>query len=302
MLGHLLIEMNKYRKAESYFQMMLQVLPKAHKDFPLVCDYKGHLNTRKTNWNEAYTNFNAAYEIRKKVLPLNHSLIGVTLNNIGDYYKVIENYDEALKYYEKALECKNDSTSIAKIQLNMSTIYVIYKDYDKALNLCIEARDYLQQLHIYPYNDIVRCHEIVGDIHLMQKKYSIADHYYFTVFEMNKNALLSDNILRIHCINSLVDLYNKQGLKQIAIDFCQDKLSAYEKDLSEKHINIAHFLMKLLELCEENDDQKINLLLRALRIFEKHVHFEYASTANCLMAIAEYHQKQNAYEEAIKYR
>jgi predicted negative regulator of RcsB-dependent stress response len=123
MFGRLLIDINEYAKAESYFQMMLQVLPTYHEDVPLVYDHIGDLSMKTTNWNEAFINYNLAYKIKKKALPSNHPVIGVTLNNIGNYFKAIGDYVQALEYYTKALQCTNDPSSIARTQLNIGAIY-----------------------------------------------------------------------------------------------------------------------------------------------------------------------------------
>jgi tetratricopeptide (TPR) repeat protein len=65
MFGRLLLDMNEYTKDESYFQMMLQVLPTFHEDLAFVYDDIGDLNMRTTNWQEAFTNFDLAYEINE---------------------------------------------------------------------------------------------------------------------------------------------------------------------------------------------------------------------------------------------
>jgi len=65
LFGRLLIDMQHHAKAESYFQMILQVLPKNHEDLVSVHDHIGDLNMRINNWNEAYTSFCLAYDIKK---------------------------------------------------------------------------------------------------------------------------------------------------------------------------------------------------------------------------------------------
>ncbi|CAF1638069.1 unnamed protein product, partial [Didymodactylos carnosus] len=66
LFGRVLLDMSQFTKAESYFQMMLQVLPRQHEDLASVYDHIGELNMRTTNWNEAIKNFNSAYQIKKK--------------------------------------------------------------------------------------------------------------------------------------------------------------------------------------------------------------------------------------------
>ncbi len=114
LFGRLLIDMGHYAKAESYFQLMLQVLPKNHADFALAYDHMGDLYMRMTNWNEALRNFNRAYQIKKQIFrSTHHSYLAMSFNNIGTYYSAIEDFDKALYYYRKALKCQNDSSNQA---------------------------------------------------------------------------------------------------------------------------------------------------------------------------------------------
>jgi tetratricopeptide (TPR) repeat protein len=89
MFGRLLLDTNEYIKAESYFRIILQLLPKSHEDSALIYDHIGDLNMRTSNWNEALKNFNLAYEIKKKILSVNHPLLAFMYisdtNNIISY-------------------------------------------------------------------------------------------------------------------------------------------------------------------------------------------------------------------------
>ncbi|CAF3527350.1 unnamed protein product [Rotaria socialis] len=301
MFGRLLLEMNEYTKAQSYFHMMLQVLPKSHEDLALVYDHIGDLKMRTTNCGAAFVNVNLAYAIKKKIMISKHPCIGVTLNNIGNSYRPIGNYTQALEYYTKVLHCRNDQSNMARIRLNIGAIYSMSNDCEKGLKLCIEVRDIIQQVQLCPYNEIIRYQGIIGDIHLIQKDYDTAEHYYVAAFETSKRFLFTDHRLRLHCIKSLTDLYVKRNMKEYAIQFCLDQLSVYEIYLPEIRVNIANLSMKISELFEDSSDQKQDLLLKALRILETSVHLEYVATINCLMMITEYYQKQNFDERASNY-
>jgi hypothetical protein len=106
------------------------------------------------------------------------------------------------------------------IQLNISTVCMIKVKFDKALDLCIEARNVLHQIHPCAYAEISRWYILVRDIYLAQMD------YYFTAFEMSKNSFLSDDRCQINCIKALVDFYEKRSIKQKAIDFRPDQLSS----------------------------------------------------------------------------
>ncbi|CAF4494502.1 unnamed protein product [Didymodactylos carnosus] len=101
LFGRLLLDMGHYTKVESYFQMMLNVLPKNHKDRASIYDHIGDLHMHTTNGNEAFKCFSQAYDIKMKCC--HHRYLSETLNNIGNYYKAIGYFDRACSFYENAL-------------------------------------------------------------------------------------------------------------------------------------------------------------------------------------------------------
>ena len=172
--------------------------------------------------------------------------------------------------------------------------------YDTAIDECTKARDILQQIHPCPYDEIIQCQILIGKINFLQKNYIIAREYYLAAVEMSKRVLSIHDRRRIDSINHLADLYHVQGMKQEALKLCLDELSLYEKYLSPKHVNIAHLTMKVGELSEDDDQRRIDSLLRALEILKICVHVEYAATADCLMMIAEYYQKRDDYNATAR--
>ncbi|CAF1592741.1 unnamed protein product, partial [Didymodactylos carnosus] len=137
--GRLLIDMDQYEKAESYFQMMLHVLTKTHPNVTFIYDHLGDLYMRITSWNDALKNFNFAYRIKKNNFPLNHPMFGLTLNGLANYYKAIGNYFKAFVFYRKVLKCcRNDKFNRAITMLNIATL-IFKNQYRNALNLCASA-------------------------------------------------------------------------------------------------------------------------------------------------------------------
>jgi tetratricopeptide (TPR) repeat protein len=61
----------------------------------------------------------------------------------------------------------------------------------------------------------------------------------------------------------------------------------------ENHINVAHLCIIIAKLYEDHEREKINYLERALKILQENIHLQYATTADCLMMIGNYFQKQN---------
>ncbi|CAF5027652.1 unnamed protein product [Rotaria sp. Silwood1] len=296
--GHLLLHMGHYSQAESYFQMMLQVMPNDHKDRAAVYEQIGDLHMRTTNWNEAFRNFTYAYERKKK--SHQQQSMGITFNNFGNYYKAIEDFDMARMYYEKTLNCKNDSINTSITKVNLSNVYLIEKKYDEALNLCLQARDNLQQFRPHLPTEITYCQGTLGDIYFAQAKYDLAEAFYLTSFELSQKHLLIGDHLRTKCIMSLIDLYTKQNNKQRAFEFCKEQLVLHEQYLLKNHTSIAHLLLKLAEL-EEPHNNKIRYYTRALNLLEKNVYLEYQSLSKCLILIGSYWKEHNSIEKALEH-
>ncbi|CAF0979839.1 unnamed protein product [Adineta steineri] len=299
LFGRLLLDMNQYIKAESYFQMMIDVSPSSHPDLPLFYDCLGELNMHTTNWKEAFKNYHSSYEIKKKNIHSDHRNIGVTLNGLGNYYKAIRNNNEALKCYSKVLMFKNDPYNKAITLLNMSAIYVKEKDYDKAYDLCIEARDIIQETSSNASIALIQCYSVMSSIYLAQKDYDKAEDFSTAAYELSGKTLFIDDRHRIVCIKAFANLSCQKNKKQEAIDFCFTCLSFYEQYLTYNHVNVAYLFMIIAELYEDNEIERIEFLEKALNILQENIHLHYDTTANCLKLIGQYYQKQNSLELAM---
>ncbi|CAF3064516.1 unnamed protein product [Rotaria sp. Silwood2] len=209
----------------------------------------------------------------------------------------ITNWKEALKNYNLAYEIKKKE------------LYPNHRKIGRALN-CIGnyykvIEDYVQAMKFY--EDALQCQNDpcaqaiiqlnICIIHPMNKNYD--KHYFHATFELSKRILLNGVHIRIQSIKLLADLYNKQGKKQKAIDFCYEELSLYEKEPSENEISMANILMIIGELYEDSNDQKIQVLDKALSLLKKNMHIQYATTAKCCFMIAEYYHKQNISKKAF---
>ncbi|CAF5199439.1 unnamed protein product [Rotaria magnacalcarata] len=91
-------------------------------------------------------------------LSSDHPEIGTTFNNI-------------------ALTCKLGQYNRAITQLNLSSIYLIQKDYYKALSLCIKACNGLRHVQPVPDAEIINCQVTIENIYLDQQESIISEGY-----------------------------------------------------------------------------------------------------------------------------
>ena len=183
--------------------MMLQVLPRSHKDLALIDDNLGEISMARTHWNEALTTFQLAHQIKQTQLPFNHSYIAITLNHIGRYYQAIEDHSQALEYYTKASQYSNNEHSTAIGQLNLDMIHALNMNHSEALDLCLEARDTLHQLHPTPYPEIISCLCTMGHIYRTQKDWITAEQYDSAALELSRTTLFIGDPLRNNCVKAL---------------------------------------------------------------------------------------------------
>lgn len=296
--GRLLLEMNEYVKAESYFKRLLEMPSSISKDRPTIYDFIAKLNMQISNWKEAFKYFELSYEMMKKTLHSKHPRFGPTLYSIGNYYRAIGDHNHAMTYYKKALKYYSDLHARAIIQMNIGTIHLLNKNYKLAKASYTDTHTTLQGLDPCPYDDVARCLRMMGDYYLDLKNFDDAEAFYLTAFEMSKTFSLSGNGIRIECIKALARLYDKRTLKQQAIEFCDTQLRFYEKDSFQSQISRAHLLMTIAGLYNDDNSERINILEKAWSILKKNVYIHYATSADCLYMMADYYHKRRMKEEA----
>ena len=185
--------------------------------------------------------------------------------------------------------------------MNITNILAKKADYEKALELCIEVRDQIQVIAQNLYVEIIVCQGIIGNIYFDQGMFDKAEAFYSTAFLVTKRHLLMGDLLQINVIESLIELYEKQGDKQRAINLCSEQLSSYSQHLASNHASIAHLLVMNGKLSHRDHKERSHCYQRALHILEKNIHSQYTSAASCLMAIGQDSEVEKMYEEAASY-
>ncbi|UJR34657.1 hypothetical protein I4U23_027434 [Adineta vaga] len=215
LFGRLLIDMGLFDKAQSYFNLILQVLPDQHQDLPLIYDYLGDLQMRITNYNRAFEYFQLSLKFKRK----NSLNICITYNHLGNYYKSIENFSKAIYYYNKTLKYETNLFNIGIIKLNLSLIYLMIKQFSKAEFICLEARNIFHEIESFSYGEILLCQGILGDILFQQNHFKQAQSFYHVAFDMAKKYLSIGDSRFINCINALANFYQKQNNIDYSLKF-----------------------------------------------------------------------------------
>ena len=290
LFGRLLIDMCLFDKAESYFNLMIQVLPERHQDLSLIYDYLGDLQMRITNYNGAFKHFELSLNLKRQFLSDEHPNMCITYNHFGNYYKAIKDTSKALYYYKKTLKYEKNLINIGITKLNLALIYMMKQQLSKVETMCLDARKIFHEIEPPSYGEILLCQGILGDILFKQNKYNEAESFYHAAFEMGKKYLSIGDPHLINCINALANFYQKQNNTNYALQLCFEQLDDHKKYLSDiNHRNIGHIYMKIGDLSNEK-----NYYRKALEIFQKNLHQDYLSNANCLLKLAQLYQNEQS--------
>ncbi|CAF1461271.1 unnamed protein product [Adineta steineri] len=302
--GRLLISLNQYEKAESYFLMLSHILSKTHDDIASIHDHLGYLHLQTTNWSAAYDYLNSAQNIKQKSLPTIHPFFEVTFNGLANYYKAMHNYTKALLYYKKALKCHRiHRFSISMAKLNQASIHILMENYDTALNLCQQAFQILNETQLSYELGILQYKGIMGDYYFARRVYPEAIQYYTEAFNLSENLLLIGDLRRLYSVLALIECYRAQGNIYEAKLVCEEQMKIYATNLTRDYSSIAYFKMKQAELYadgEEHNGLQLQLYEEALNILQRNTHLHHEKTVQCLTRIAVHHMKNHTeYESAL---
>ncbi|CAF0901393.1 unnamed protein product, partial [Adineta ricciae] len=290
LFGRLLIDMGLFDKAQSYFNLILQILPEKHQDLPLINDHLGDLQMRIPNYNKAFKHFQLSLNLKEEFFSKDCTKMCITYNHLGNYYKAIEDTSKAFYYYEKTLKYEDNLINIGITKLNLSSIYLMKREFEKAEKICLDAHEIFHKLEPPSYGEILLCQGILGDISFERKGYQQAESFYHVAFDMAKKYFSFGDSRLINCINALANFYQKQGNTSYALYFCYQQLNEHKKYLSdENHLNIAQIYMKIADLLNDK-----NYYRRALKIFQNNLRKDYFSNANCLLKLASFYSNEQS--------
>ena len=104
-LGHLLIKMGNFDKAEEIFQILLEeTFKNDEKIHSSLYSHLGDIKCNKGDYKGALEFYQKSLEIRQKYLDSNPSDLANNYNNIGLMHDKMGEYSKALEFYQKSLE------------------------------------------------------------------------------------------------------------------------------------------------------------------------------------------------------
>ncbi|CAF3567861.1 unnamed protein product [Rotaria sp. Silwood1] len=209
-----------------------------------------------------------------QVLPVKHADRASIYDYMGTLNMRITNWKEALKNFNLAYEIKkkelhSNHRKIGRTLNGIGNYYKVIGDYFQAMIFYEKA---LQCQNDLCAKAVIQLN--IGVIHSMNKDYDRALKFYFEAR---------------HILEQIHPCPHEE------IAQCQAIIGNHYLTLKDYNTAEAYF-HTTFEI--NNNDQKIQVLDKALSLLKKNMHIQYATTANCSFMIAEYCYKQTISEKA----
>ncbi|CAF5017745.1 unnamed protein product [Rotaria sp. Silwood1] len=274
LFGKLLIDMGQYSKAEQYYQLVLNTLPKNHDDFPSLYHGLGYTHYVREQYVEALKYDTIAYTTRRRTLTENHldiarsSLnLGCDYVGIGDYTTAMELLIEALRIREKNYSGE-DHVNIAIVLAVIGDNYTHLCDFRKAFDYLTKALEMFQRIPPYEHADMARTLMKFGYLHEKQNDYDRAIDYYHSGHKMAMKIIPPEHPRLQKYFESIIQLYQKMNCIDKAVQFCNEKLISQRELVGELHPNIARIYEILGDLTVDIE-QKLLSYYKAINIWQK---------------------------------
>jgi tetratricopeptide (TPR) repeat protein len=276
--GRLLMnEMNAIDRAATYFQTLLDTLPKDHPDISEVYNQIGalhYLRTREyhsgaekhmvdSELQKALEMFEKALEIRRHTFGDNDIRIARSMNSIGSVYNDRGEYDRALHCYERGLQIldnANSGASVFKANLlwNCGNLKNKTKDKEATFSFYIQADE--MYAHCLPIHHPTRVETAwtIANLYKSMKDFTNALKYYKRAYD-SCGMMLSPS---------------KRRFKDTWVNIVRCCLKLGDKQLAITYLN------RVLEMCERLslnfDGTSADYVGSMAKLFEEELEFEMA--------------------------
>ena len=163
-------------------------------------------------------NFPDSFQLLKKAQKLlkyldsKERLHAITYNNLGCFYKSVQKYQLALQMFEKSLEFKfTDLSHQAGTYLNVSSIFSVLNNHQKALDYGCEALDLFKNIYTLDpsaINSLIFAAFTTGKEYETLNRFSQAENSYLYALELA--STIPENIMTEKIHSSLISLNKKK--------------------------------------------------------------------------------------------
>lgn len=259
----LLNQMKAIDRAQLYFQILMEILPKDHPYISEVYHQMGVIHYRKAcqsyydskGKDLALEMFEKALEIRLSTLGEQDLLIANSMNNIGSIYNDRGDYDRALEYYQRGLdiiENSNSKENVFKGQLleNSGILKQRCHEYEATIAFFTRADETyshcLPTYHQHHADIKLRLADMCEEIGDFDRAFTYCQQTYeqYEVLMLPTESAFKELWKRIirHCL--------KTDQRELAGTYLKKVLKCCKQSASHENEGTAYYLEHMFEFCE----------------------------------------------------
>ncbi|CAF3513859.1 unnamed protein product [Rotaria socialis] len=244
-LGHLMIKMGEFDRAEQFFYGIINAT--SGKDLDKIAylyHQLGFVKYSQGHNSTALEHFEKSREIRENTPSLIDLKVAKTYSAIGTVYANMANYSAALSYYEKSIAIKEKFLSPidpdwAITYNNMGQFYYMTGDYssarlyfEKAIEIPEKSLPPIHPSRATAYNNLGATLKLLED-------YSTSLLYYEKALEIEQKSLLPNHASLAITYNNIAGIHNLNGDYTSALSYLEKTLDIQQHSLPSTHYNLA---------------------------------------------------------------
>ena len=242
-LGHLLIQMGQFDKAEELYGILLhQATTEAEQGY--LYNQLGGVKGDQGDYAAAVEYHEKSIAIKQKTLPPTHANLAASYNNIGLVYHKMGEYSKALSSHERALDIKQKTLPASHPDLatsynNIGMVYDSMGEYSKALSYYEQALKIRQKTLPANHPHLAQSYNNIGLLHDNMGQYSKALSSHEQALEIYQKTLPGNHPDLASSYNSIGMVYKNMGEYAKVLSHCEQALEIERKTLPANHPDLA---------------------------------------------------------------
>lgn len=244
-LGLIYKNQNDLDSAEYFQKLALNLFQKNNAESEQIADVLNNLGViekNRTNYDKAL-----GYYLRAMDLYKSQASLSKVYTNIGNVYKNLNNNAKAKEYYQLDIEiCEKakDFKSLANAYDNLSGIYILEKDYEKAKNLLSECLQILSKdgtnlhalsgvysafasIYMKEKNFVMAKEYLIKSLKYSKESKSIENYVTGLLFLSELNRLTSKPNSSIEQLKEVESIFKTQPIEKLNINYYQESYEVY---------------------------------------------------------------------------
>jgi len=228
---------------------------------------------------------------------------------IAKSYQKLKKYSKSLEYYNKVFHFTSDYKYKVTLYSEIASLYIDKKEYQKALSNYSRSLIYTHHPDFFPIRFDLKIK--IATMYTKMQQHQKALEYleeFLKEIETDYANSSTKNLIMAHLLYEMSNFAFKSSNMKQSLEYAQNSLKFYRKELNEHHIIIANIYAHLSQVyvASENYPQALKYQESSIVIKKKNnvkpseMHIRYANLASIYYHLDNYEKSLFYFEKAIK--